>query len=157
KKFFLDGKVTEKLVKKARISCLQEIAPVGDAFVELGWSEVLGASGTIKAVAKVCEQMGWSDGTVNAESLDKIIKLYRDYGKLDLELKGLPEDRQPVFLGGVIVLAALFESLQVRQLMAADWALREGLLYDLKGRLENRDIRQASIDALAQRFHVNLD
>lgn len=156
KKFFLDGKVTDKLIKKARIACLQEVAPVTEVFLERGWNEVLGASGTIKAVAKVCDQMGWSDGTIHAESLEKIIKAYKDHGKLDLELKGLSDDRQTVFLGGVIVLAALFESLQIKQMQAAEWALREGLLYDLKGRLENRDIRQASIDALANRFHVNM-
>ncbi len=42
-------------------------------------------------------------------------------------------------------------------MMAADWALREGLLFDLKGRLENHDIRQGSVDALASRFHVNME
>jgi len=35
--------------------------------------------------------------------------------------------------------------------------LREGLLFDLKGRLENHDIRQGSVDALASRFHVNME
>lgn len=156
KRFFLDGKVTDKLVKKARIACQQEIAPVSDAFLERGWEEVLGASGTIKAVAKVCEQNGWTDGGITAEGLEKIIKQYRDKGDLTLNLKGLSSDREPVFLGGVIVLSALFESLQIERMLAADWALREGLLYDLKGRLENRDIRQESVDALAKRFHVNL-
>ncbi len=81
---------------------------------------------------------------------------FKVHGKLALELKGLSDDRQPVFLGGVMVLAALFESLQIKQMQAAEWALREGLMYDLKGRLENRDIRQGSIDALANRFHVNM-
>ncbi len=156
KRFFLEGKVTDKLVKKARIACQQEIAPVSDAFLERGWEEVLGASGTIKAVAKVCEQNGWTDGSITAEGLEKIIKQYRDKGDLTLNLKGLSSDREPVFLGGVIVLSALFESLQIERMQAADWALREGLLYDLKGRLENRDIRQESVDALAKRFHVNL-
>ncbi|WP_027328228.1 Ppx/GppA phosphatase family protein [Marinimicrobium agarilyticum] len=156
KRFFLDGKVTDKLVKKARVACQQEVAPVVEAFTERGWEEVLGASGTIKAAAKVCEQNGWTGGDVTAEGLEKIIKAYRDHGKLDLNLKGLPSDREPVFLGGVIVLATLFESLGLKSMQAADWALREGLLYDLKGRLENRDIRQESVDALAKRFHVNV-
>jgi len=155
KRFFVDGKVTDKLIKKARVACQQEIAPVSDAFQERGWDEVLGASGTIKAVAKVCLQNGWSTGAIDAESLTKIIKLYREKGDLSLNLKGLSSDREPVFLGGVIVLSVLFESLQIEQMQAADWALREGLLYDLKGRLENRDIRQQSVKALAERFHVN--
>lgn len=157
KKFFGDGKVTEKLVTKALIACLQELEPVYQEFIEQGWNEVLGASGSIKAVAKVCEAQGWSDGSITLESLEKILQAYIKQGNLQLDMEGLSSDRQPVFLGGAIVLAALFEALALKQMTAADWALREGLLFDVKGRMENRDIRQASVDALAQRFHVNQD
>jgi exopolyphosphatase/guanosine-5'-triphosphate,3'-diphosphate pyrophosphatase len=89
--------------------------------------------------------------------LEKIVRLYCQHGSTDLKIPGLSDDRQPVFLGGVIVLMSLFESLQITEMMAADWALREGLLFDLKGRLENHDIRQGSVDALASRFHVNME
>lgn len=157
KRFFGDGKVSAKRIDRARLACQQEIAPVQEVFRDCGWQEVLGASGTIKAAAKVCEQNGWSEGGINLEGLKKIIDAYRDKGKVDLSLKGLSSDREPVFLGGVIVLATLFESLGLEQMQAADWALREGLLFDLKGRLENRDIRQESVEALARRFHVNTD
>lgn len=157
KQFFSDGKVSEKAITKALIACLQELQPVKDEFIERGWQQVLGASGSIKAVAKVCEANGWSDGSITATSLDKIIARYLDQGKLDLDMPGLSEDRKPVFLGGAIVLRALFEALQLHAMIASDWALREGLLFDQKGRLENHDIRQASVDALAQRFHVNME
>jgi len=89
--------------------------------------------------------------------LEKIVRLYCQHGSTDLKIPGLSDDRQQVFLGGVIVLMALFESLQLAEVMAADWALREGLLFDLKGRLENHDIRQGSVDPLASRFHVNME
>ena len=92
-----------------------------------------------------------------SQELEKIIAIYLNHGKLDAQIAGLSEDRQPVFLGGVVVLSALFEALELKQMVAADWALREGLLFDQKGRLENIDIRQASVDALAARFHVNVD
>jgi exopolyphosphatase/guanosine-5'-triphosphate,3'-diphosphate pyrophosphatase len=157
KQFFNDGKVTEKSITKALIACLQELQPVKDEFIEHGWQQVLGASGSIKSVAKVCEANGWSDGSINATSLDKIIARYLDQGKLDIDMPGLSDDRKPVFLGGAIVLRALFEALQLKDMVAADWALREGLLFDQKGRLENHDIRQASVNALALRFHVNVD
>jgi exopolyphosphatase/guanosine-5'-triphosphate,3'-diphosphate pyrophosphatase len=157
KRFFFDGRVSDKAIKKAQIACLQEIEPVIDTFVDSDWQEVLGASGTIKAVAKVCQASGWSDGIITADTLEKIVQLYRNHGNTDLKIAGLSEDRQTVFLGGVLVLQALFESLNLQQMLAADWALREGLLYDLKGRLENHDIRQASVDALAKRFHVNME
>ncbi|WP_049631162.1 Ppx/GppA phosphatase family protein [Cellvibrio sp. pealriver] len=157
KKFFSEGKVTEKSVTKALIACLQELQPVKDEFLQSGWSQVLGASGSIKAVAKVCQANGWSDGTITLESLEKIISLYLQHGKLDAQIDGLSDDRKPVFLGGVIVLSALFDALELKQMVAAEWALREGLLFDQKGRLENHDIRQASVDALAARFHVNME
>lgn len=157
KKFFMEGKVTEKLVTKALIACLQELEPVKDEFIQAGWQQVLGASGSIKAVAKVCEANGWSDGTITMASLEKILAIYLKHGKLDAQIDGLSDDRQPVFLGGVIVLAALFDGLELKRMVAAEWALREGLLFDQKGRLENHDIRQASVDALAERFHVNVD
>lgn len=157
KKFFMDGKVTEKLITKALIACLQEIEPVKDEFLQAGWQQVLGASGSIKAVAKVCEANGWSDGTITLDSLEKIMAIYLNHGKLDAQIAGLSDDRQPVFLGGVIVLSALFDALELKQMIASEWALREGLLFDQKGRLENHDIRQTSVDALAARFHVNMD
>lgn len=156
KKFFLDGKVSDKNIEKAIIACMQELSPVNDAFVNLGWTQVLGASGTIKSAAKVCAAHGWSNGSIRLEYLEKIVELYRKYGSTDLKIQGLSDDRQPVFLGGVIVLIALFKSLHFQEIVFADWALREGLLFDLKGRLENHDIRQASVDALAARFHVNM-
>jgi len=157
KKFFFDGKITDKAIKKARIACLQELDPVVDSFTEQGWQDVLGASGTIKSVARVCEAEGWSDGSITASHLQKILDAYCEHGDTRLKFAGLSEDRQSVFIGGVIVLQALFDALQLDVMHAADWALREGLLYDLKGRLENHDIRQASVDALARRFHVDLD
>ncbi|WP_049723232.1 exopolyphosphatase [Gilvimarinus polysaccharolyticus] len=156
KRFFADGNVTPAAIKKALIAAGQEIAPVADQYSDKPWQEVLGASGTIKTVANVCQQAGWSNGEISRQSLDKIITTYRQHGATDLTLDGLSEDRKPVFLGGVIVLTALFETLDIDTMMASDWALREGLLYDLKGRLEDHDIRQASIVALATRFHVNI-
>lgn len=157
KKFFMDGRVDDKLIARAVIACLQELEPVRDEFLERGWSQTLGASGSIKAVAKVCEANGWSDGTITVDSLEKIMQIYIERGNLDVQIAGLSEDRKPVFLGGVIVLCALFDALRLKQMVAADWSLREGLLFDQKGRLEDHDIRQASVDALAERFHVNMD
>lgn len=157
KKFFLDGDVNDRNISRARIACLQELAPVTEEFLQQGWNQVLGASGTIKAVAKVCVAAGWSQGEIRLAYLEKIVDLYRRHGNTSLKIPGLSEDRQPVFLGGVIVLLSVFESLHIGEMMAAEWALREGLLFDLKGRLENHDIRQGSVDALASRFHVNLE
>ena len=155
RRFFSDGLVTERQLKKARIACLQELKPVQDDMLETGWQETMGASGTIKAVASVCRAQGWSNGEITAELLSRIQQLYLDKGSVEVKIEGLSEDREPVFLGGVMVLSALFEALQLAEMTAAEWALREGLLYDLKGRLVHNDIRDASVDNLASRYGVN--
>lgn len=166
KRYFSDNAVTDLGLARAHIRCLQQIVPVRDRFdnnIIAGDSiELLGASGTIKAVSKVCIAEGWSGGDITLQSLKLIKQRYLEVGSLSACFKGLTEDRQPVFLGGVCVLDALFEGLNFERLSAAGmqpspWALREGLLYDLKGRLENCDIRDDSINALAKRFHVDLD
>jgi exopolyphosphatase / guanosine-5'-triphosphate,3'-diphosphate pyrophosphatase len=155
KRFFADGKVNQRNLAKAMVACLQEVEPVKDDFFAYDWHEALGASGSIKTISKICQQKGWSDGSIRPEHLEKIMGYYLLKGDLHAPFEDLSEERRNVFLGGVVVLNALFESLKLKEIQAVDWALREGLLFDMKGRLENRDIRQSSVDALAMRFHVN--
>ncbi|MFM2486443.1 Ppx/GppA phosphatase family protein [Celerinatantimonas yamalensis] len=158
KHFFTKGKVTAGRIKKARTACMQELVPVLDELSEKGWDEEIGASGTIRAAAQVCIAQGFSDdGTIKLKYLEKLLEQYTQAGEVDYALPGLSENRQPVFLGGLIILATLFEGLQLKAMTAAQWALREGLLYDLKGRLEHSDLRDSSVLNLANRFHVNLE
>ena len=45
--------------------------------------------------------------------------------------------------------------LRLDRLKISDGALREGLLYDLIGRLHHEDARERSVDALARRFNID--
>ncbi|MFM2476256.1 exopolyphosphatase [Celerinatantimonas sp. MCCC 1A17872] len=158
KRFFAKGKVTAGRIKKARTACMQELVPVLDTLSEAGWDEEIGASGTIRAASEICVAKGLSDdGTIKLKYLEKLLDEYHDAGVVDHPLEGLSENRRPVFLGGLIILITLFEGLELRAMSAAQWALREGLLYDLKGRLEHSDLRESSINNLSKRFHVNLE
>ena len=40
--------------------------------------------------------------------------------------------------------------------MHSSGALREGLLYDLLGRIQHQDIREATLQSIAERYHVDL-
>ncbi|MPW29963.1 exopolyphosphatase [Agarivorans sp. B2Z047] len=155
KRFFKNGRVTKNRLLKASVYCSQQLLPVADDFLEHAWNECLGASGTIKAVAKVCLENQFCDGEIQLKGLDAIIERYLEAGECNLPLKGLSLERQPVFLGGVVVLQALFQALNIDTMHAAESALREGLLYELKGRLEHSDIRPASVQKLAERYHVD--
>ncbi|WP_432468505.1 Ppx/GppA phosphatase family protein [Agarivorans sp. Z349TD_8] len=156
KRFFKSGRVTKNRLLKASVYCSQELLAVADDYLDHTWNECLGASGSIKAVAKVCAENKFCDGDITLSGLEAILECYLDAGQSDLAFKGLSEERQPVFLGGVIVLQALFQALHISRMHAAEWALREGLLYELKGRLEHTDIRPTSVQRLAERYHVDM-
>ncbi|UPW19053.1 Ppx/GppA family phosphatase [Agarivorans sp. TSD2052] len=155
KRFFKSGRVTKNRLLKASTYCSQELLPVVDDFIDHSWNECLGASGTIKAVAKVCIENKFCAAEIELAGLDAIIERYLEAGECNLPFKGLSEERQPVFLGGVIVLHSLFKNLHIQKMHAAESALREGLLYELKGRLEHTDIRPASVQRLSERYHVD--
>jgi exopolyphosphatase/guanosine-5'-triphosphate,3'-diphosphate pyrophosphatase len=72
-----------------------------------------------------------------------------------LKLPGLPEERVPVFVGGLAILAEIFEVLGIKSMRVAEGALREGLLYDMVGRLTDEDARVRSVRAMQGRFHVD--
>ncbi|RKF21508.1 Ppx/GppA family phosphatase [Alginatibacterium sediminis] len=157
RRFFKQSKVSAKRLQKAHVYCAGQLQPVVQAFLRETWDECLGASGTIKAVAQVCIAQQWSEGAITLKSLNKIVKLYQEHSSTELSIDGLSKDREPVFLGGVVVLRALFEGLGIESMISAQWAIREALLYELTGRLDHHDIRPASIQKLSERFHVDQD
>lgn len=154
--FFQDDQVTATRLQQALLACQQELEPVQRVLGQLSWDVVLGASGTMQAVYEVCLSNQLSTVGIELPALKQLCKRYVEHGQVQgLKLKGLSRDREPVFLGGVIALRALMEALSIEHIEPALGALREGLLYDLVGRSSAGDLRQRSVQLLAQRFHVN--
>jgi exopolyphosphatase/guanosine-5'-triphosphate,3'-diphosphate pyrophosphatase len=79
-----------------------------------------------------------------------------ELGHVDrLELPGLNPNRRSVFPGGVAILSAVFEALGIGAMRHSEGSLREGLLYDLLGRIRQEDVRERSVRALGDRYHVD--
>lgn len=156
RRFFASGKFDKAAVEQARQTVLQELEPVERAYRRAGWEQVVGTSGTIRAVQSVIRGQDWSDGPITAEGLALTVKAVLKAGSVKkLDLKGLASDRAPVFIGGVLVLEGVFRSLDIQAMEVSEGALREGLLYDLLGRFTAEDIRDRSVSALATRYHVD--
>lgn len=156
-RFFPDGVITDRNFTRALTAARQEILSIEADYRRRGWQEAIGASGTIKAIAQVCEENGWSRGGVSPDGLQRIRKrLLRD-GRIDaLQIKGLRQDRAGIFPAGVAILLGVFEQLGLTGMTISAGALREGLLYDLLGRSGNEDVRERTIQALMSRHHVDM-
>jgi len=73
----------------------------------------------------------------------------------ELQLPELSEERLPVFIGGVAIVYATFQTLNIEQMTVSDGALREGLVHDLLGRIYNHDIRTQTVKTIAQHYHTD--
>jgi exopolyphosphatase/guanosine-5'-triphosphate,3'-diphosphate pyrophosphatase len=155
-RFFSDGKISNKRINKARLAALVELEPHIERYKSMSWQDSIGASGTIRAVESVVMANGWSKSGISAESLDQILKALKNFGSIDkINLPGLKKERVPVFIGGVIVLHAVFEAMGIKHMMVASGALREGLLYDLIGQEQQESTRSHSINALTARYKLD--
>ena len=153
---FADGRINAKRFAQARLAARMEVEWMEQPYREAGWDVCLGASGTVRAIAKVIAAQGWGQGEITPEGLQQCIDLVVDAGRISkLKFDGLREDRQPIFAGGLAVLAGVFDGLGIQRMEISDRALREGVIYDLLGRLDDRDAREAAVRGLEQRFHVD--
>lgn len=156
-RFFSDGQITSQALKRAEIAARVELASIANMFRKVGWGKAIGASGTIKAVRNVVQAMGWSENGISLESMKKLASTLKKAGHIDkVVLKGLNDDRRPVFIGGFAVLYGIFKALKIEHMEVSDGALREGLLHDLLGRIHHKDTRGRSVQTLAKRFQLDL-
>lgn len=156
KRFFSGGQYTEAHWQRAIVGLRLEILPIQSAFSKPNWSRATGSSGTIKSTSKIILALGLEPFGITLMALyhirDRMIKA----GDIDsLDLPGLSQDRMPVFAGGLAVLIAAFEALNIDHMTVSDGALREGLLYDMLGRIRHEDVRYRSVDELVARFKVD--
>lgn len=155
---FPGGRITAKRFARARLAARQELEPVAAAFRRAGWEEAVGTSGTVRSIAAVLQAEGWSADGVTRGGLQRLEDMLISFGHVDaVTLPGVSTDRLPVLPGGVAILAAVFDELGIPLLRAAAGALREGLLYDLVGRLSDEDVRECSVRALAERYRVDTE
>ena len=155
--FFSDGRLTEANMTRAEIAARLELESIERRFRRIGWDHAIGASGTIKAVRSVVEANGWSEGGITRKGLAKLRRALVKAGTIEgLALEGLGKERAPVFPGGVAILSATFEALDIDRMAASDGALREGLLYDLLGRIRHEDVRERTIRQMAKRYDLSV-
>jgi exopolyphosphatase/guanosine-5'-triphosphate,3'-diphosphate pyrophosphatase len=155
-RFFADGSITSKALKRAEIAARMELAPVQARYRKLGWEKAIGASGSIRAIRDVVRENNWSEEGITLDSLKRLREAMLEAGHIDkLQLKGLNPERAAVLPGGAQVLLATFKALGIERMHVSDSALREGLIHDLLGRTHQQDVRNSAVNSLARRYHVD--
>jgi exopolyphosphatase / guanosine-5'-triphosphate,3'-diphosphate pyrophosphatase len=155
-KYFPDGRVDKARMKAAELAARQELSGIVKQYRSAGWQEAVGSSGTAKALSDLLAQNGFSDGSITRDGLDRLRSLLIKLEQADLDrLPGLRADRAPVLPGGLAIMIAVFDELGLESMRFSDGALRQGVLYDLLGRVEHRDMREATVSQFVRRYHVD--
>ena len=155
-KFFLNGSLNKKCWKKANKYLSLEMTPLKTAYKKGQWEVATGSSGSIKATQNIIQALNLEKFEITLSALHAIRDRMIEAKHVDaLNLPGLKNDRLPVYAGGLAVLIAAFETLQIDEMTVSDGALREGLLYDLIGRIHHEDIRESTVLDLISRFKID--
>jgi exopolyphosphatase/guanosine-5'-triphosphate,3'-diphosphate pyrophosphatase len=153
---FGDGVISEKRMRRARMEVQLEIEPVMARFSRPDWETAFGASGTMRAAADALAARGTGRGGIDRDGVQWLLGECLKAGEVSkLRLPGLAVERQDIMPGGLAIMIEVFDMLGIDSMRVADGALREGLLYDLVGRLTDEDARARSVRSLEARFHVD--
>jgi len=156
RRFFPEGKLSRRAFRKAEIAARLEFETLEERYRRRGWTECIGSSGTINALAEILAETG--DGEITLSALKQIRRLMLDAESIaKLDLPGMQNDRREVLAGGLAILKAAFESMEIRSMHASKAALREGVVYDLLGRINQEDVRDRTIRMLSERYHIDQD
>lgn len=155
-RFFRDGKITPARFAQAYTAARLELMHIEQPLQRLGWQESIGASGTIRAVGAAIKAAGLGKGEINSEGLAWLKRRILKLGETDkIDFEGVKPDRRAIFPAGLAILEAIFDALGVEHMQHSEGALREGVLNDLLGRHQHEDVRERTLSALMERYHVD--
>src|ERR1017187_443204 len=173
-RFFGDGRLSAKRIERARLAArlgLEPIQaafqrrrrggggePIQAAFQRRGWERAVGSSGTVRVIADSIREIDPAASNVTPEGLELLLKRLAESGSLrELDLDAVSEERRPVFPGGTVILAEILAALGIAQMRFVEGALRDGLLYDMVGRMTRSDARERTVGSMQRRYHVDIE
>lgn len=157
RRYFAGEVIGEENLREAELAVQVELEPVARTFQQLGWKYATGASGSIKSVRDVILQENWSRQHITREALQQLrnamIELQTPQAMANRW--SMEPARAEVFAGGFCVLNGVCEMLNIDTMEVADGALREGVVFDMLGRMQHKDPRVRTVEALVSRYHMD--
>ena len=155
-KYFRDGKIDKPAMKAAELAARQELAGILQAYRAAGWHEAVGSSGTARSIENILRENGFAAEGLTREGLERLRALLVKHERADADrIAGLRANRAPVLPGGVAIMKAVLDELGIEAMKVSEGALRHGVLYDLLGRVEHRDMREVTVAQFVRRYHVD--
>jgi len=145
-KFFPDYILTDEKIEEAKKWVEGVISPIVKIIKERNIEIVVGSSGTILNIGMMIRalQKGNEDDNPNlnnfefsVEDLQKIenMVLSKKSPEERKNIAGLEERRVDIIPAGVIILSTIFKKLEVKKIRISEYALKEGMIFDIIDKL----------------------
>src|SRR5919198_3424803 len=155
-KYFPEGRIDKPRMKAAELAARQELAGMVRAYRAAGWDEAVGSSGTARSLESILRENGFATEGITREALERLRSVLVKHEKADPDrIAGLRANRAPVLPGGLAIMSAVLDELGIDAMKVSEGALRHGVLYDLLGRVEHRDMREVTVAQFMRRYHVD--
>ena len=155
-KYFPEGRIDKPRMKAAELAARQELAALVKEYRETGWKEAVGSSGTARSLENILRENGFAGEGITREGLERLKTLLLKAEEADpRRIAGLRPNRAPVLPGGLAIMIAAFDALGLEAMQVSEGALRHGVLYDLLGRVQHRDMREATVAQFMRRYHID--
>ncbi len=153
---FPGERIDKRVLKAAVLEARQELAAIARSYRRSGWQEAVGSSGTARSIEGILVANGFATNGITRDGLQQLRELLIETGRPDPDrIAGLKPGRAAVLPGGFAVMVAVFDELDIEQMTVSEAALRHGVLYDLIGRVEHHDMREATVAQFMRRYHVD--
>ena len=162
-RFFPDGRLDKPSFKQAELTAANEMQRMVKSYRRAGWRQAVASSGSAKSIASILQANALNPGAlasrvglITREGVEKLRALLIRSGDLDrLAIEGLRGDRIPILPGALAIMSAAMAELELDALEVSEGALRQGVLYDLLGRVTHHDMREATVREFGRRYHVD--
>lgn len=160
-RYFSNGSINTSSFNDAIDAASKIFETVVGQYKSIGWDLCVGASGTVQALQEIMISQGGSE-RVTLEKMYKLRDLVTSCCNIDdLNIDGLLPERKKVFPPGLAILIALFETFNIKELLLAGGALREGLVYGMISSSEKNseewvgDAQVRTVESMIYRYQLD--
>ena len=155
---FFQNKITAKDFQAAISAARNEIQRISKNMRREGWDFAVGTSGSAKSIRDVLAAELPQEADITYKGMRALAERIVEAGSVKkAKFENLKPERIEVFAGGLAVMMAAFEELELDKMTVTEAALRDGVFYDLIGRALNEDMREQTVSEFQHRYHVSLN
>ena len=147
--------VNKKTFSDVGLATRRAIEPIVSRIKAIPFDICFATSGTAKGVSALGEYLGFGP-RISQQSIQACKKfLSKDSNRKIADIPKVSVERMQVLPAGVGILAAILAELELTEIVYADAALREGVLYTMDDRLKADDIRERTAMDLVNQYTID--